>query len=219
MQRTSALFSAVCVLVFFCLSWTAWPQDKIPKRALNPAGTNAVSGGPSGAQPEPGPEIKPEHEPEVKPDAKYDIRPEIKPAELSLGAASPVRESSNTMVLKKSSPGFARWSLQGPPGWIPNPGMDYSGMLGSESLQFRITLRCYPAKEFPAEDRTYVPLELAFESAAGKFTFGNELLPGRHKARFAFVFEGVERIVNLYFRILKTEGPVLLADTHGLEFG
>jgi len=197
MQHGSASILTAVFLVF-CLSWTCLAQVAPPEKLI-PEKQIQVPG-----------EIK-----ETPPE----IPPEIRPAELSLGAASPSRESSNTMVLKKSSPGFTRWSVKGPSGWFPSPEEKYSGMLGPEPLTFRIVLKCFPAKEHPLEDTTYVPVELAFKSVVGGFTFRNELRPGRYRERVVFVFDGVEKPLNLYFRVLKEEGPVLLVDTHGIDFG
>ncbi|MEN6466217.1 MAG: hypothetical protein ABFD62_13655 [Syntrophaceae bacterium] len=217
MQRSPALVLAVIFLICFCLAGTGTAQDKTPA----PETAKALKTEPAVEEPTPevNPDVKPDIKPEIKPDVKPDIKPDIRPAELSLGAASPSRGSSNVMILKKSSPGYARWALQGPAGWFPPPEEKYSGMLGPEPLNFKITLKCFPAKEFPADDTTYVPVELVFESAAGSFVFRNELRPGRYKERFSFVFDGAEKGINIYFRVLKKEGPVLLADTHGLDFG
>lgn len=192
MQRRPELLLTAFV-VFFCLSWTCFAQDPSPPQ-------NAP------AKQAPASKIK-------------ETPPEIRPAELSLGAASPSRESSNTVIMKKLSPGYVRWALQGPAGWFPPPEEKYSGLLGPDPLNFKITLKCYPVKEYPSENNAYVPVEISFESEAGSFIFRNELRPGRYKERFAFVFEGTERSIILYFRVLKEEGPVLLVDTHGLDFG
>lgn len=143
---------------------------------------------------------------------------EIKPAELSLGAASPSRESSNTIILKKNSPGYTQWTLQGPAGWRPPPEQKYSGMLGPEPVTFKIVLRCFAENEY-SDNSTPVPVELSFESDAGSLSFRNELRPGRYKERFAFVFDGKEKGLVVYFRVLGEEGSVLLVDTHGLDFG
>lgn len=62
-------------------------------------------------------------------------------------------------------------------------------------------------------------MEIAFESPAGRAAFSNEILPGRYKERFSFVFNGAEKSVTMYFRVLKDDDPVLLVDTHGLDFG
>lgn len=196
MKRSSVLVLTAVLLAFFLIGTGFAPA---PPKAQNAPAEEAP--------------------PKVQNTPAKEESPEISPEELSLGAASPSRESSNTIVLKKSSQGFVSWALQGPVGWFPPPEQRYTGLLGPDPLSIRIILRCFAVKEFPLENTTYVPVELAFESAAGSFTFRNELLPGRYKKQFVFNFDGREKAVTLYFRVLKEEGPVLLMDRHGLDFG
>jgi hypothetical protein len=151
--------------------------------------------------------------------AKEQHLPEIKPAELSLGAASPGRESSNMLTVAKSSPVPVRYMLKAPEYWATDPELQYDGTLGADPLTFKVTLKCFPAKEYPMESVSRVPVEISFESPARRVSFANELLPGRYKERFSFVFGKVEKKLTLYFRVLKDDNPVLLVDTHGLDFG
>lgn len=138
------------------------------------------------------------------------------PAEISLGAASPKAEKKSSLSLMNLNPGPARWSIKGPEGWVSTKAEGLEGTIGPEPLAVKISLKCLPA---PEKDGLLVPAEIAFECQAGRAVFTRNLLPGRYREKFTLIFPGQEKQVDLFFRILKDDNPVLLVDSRGLDFG
>lgn len=144
---------------------------------------------------------------------------EIKPAEISLGASSPQREASASFSLKKISPGQSRWVMYGPEGWYPQVGQKTDGLVGTDPLTFKVILKSLALTGIPGEMESDVPVELVFDSPAGQMVFRNNMAPGRYRERVRFSFDDIDKSLDMYFRILKDEKPVLLLDSYGIDFG